>query len=113
MNKSSGLITATKDNTHYFIILLCILLGVFVRLIHVVEFDFPLDDGGLFYVMSGELIENGYKLPDYSSYNSLNMPFAYPPLPLYLSAFLVDIGGIKGLSVIQFLPALISVLTCL
>ena len=111
MDKSSGLITARKDKTHYFIILLCILLGVFVRLIHVVESDFPLNDGGLFYVMSGELIQNDYRLPEFSSYNSLNMPFAYPPLPLYLSAFLVDLVGNEGLSVFQFLPALISVLT--
>jgi hypothetical protein len=93
------------------IILFIMFLGSFVRLTHIWTGYFPLNDGGLFYVMTSELIENNYRLPEFSSYNSLNIPFAYPPFPLYLAALIMDLGDIDGLMVVRFLPVLISLST--
>ena len=70
---------------------LAILLGGFVRLAHVIPNDFPLNDGSLFYTMVQDLRAAHYALPDTTSFNQAGIPFAYPPLGLYLAGFLSDI----------------------
>ena len=102
--------SANRKTLIYFLLLIT-LFGIFVRIIHIWTADFPLNDGGLFYVMTRELIENNYWLPKFSSYNSLNIPFAYPPFPLYLAALITNLGGLDGLVVVRFLPTLISLFT--
>jgi hypothetical protein len=55
-----------------------ILIGGYIRISGVLQSDFPLNDGGLFYTMIKDLMANGYRLPVTTSYNHLNLPFAYP-----------------------------------
>ena len=64
-----------------------ILIGGTIRLYGVLQSNFPINDGGLFYTMIKDLMANGYRLPVTTSYNHLNLPFAYPPLFLYLTGF--------------------------
>ena len=87
------------------------LFGAGLRLFHVLRADFPLNDGGLFYTMVHDLLSNQFRLPLYTSYNHLNIPFAYPPLPFYLAAFLQALFGLDGLVVLRFLPLVVSILT--
>ena len=63
---------------HVFLFL-AILFGGFIRLNPVLTSSFPLNDGGLFYTMVQDLQENGYRIPETTRYNQLNLPYAYPP----------------------------------
>jgi len=59
-----------------------------VRLTHTLREPFPLNDGGLFFAMVRDIQAAGYMLPEYTRYNGGDIPFAYPPLSLYLAALL-------------------------
>jgi hypothetical protein len=48
--------------------------------------DFPLRDGGLFVTMARDIRNAGFGLPEFSTYNAGDVPFAYPPLGVYLLA---------------------------
>ncbi len=48
--------------------------------------DFPLNDGGLFATMIQDLVNNRLLLPASTTYNGLDIPFAYPPLAFYVAA---------------------------
>ena len=50
--------------------------------------DFPINDGGIFFVMAGELSDAHLALPAETTYNNAHIPFAYPPLGLYVAAAL-------------------------
>lgn len=56
------------------------LAGLVVRLSYVLAWDFPLNDGGMFFVMTRDLISAGLGMPPTTTYNDLSIPFAYPPL---------------------------------
>jgi len=72
---------------------------------------FPLNDGGMFYVMVEDLKANAYRLPEYTSYNGGSIPFAYPPAAFYLAAAVSDVAGVSTLDLLVYLPAAFSVLT--
>lgn len=86
-------------------------LGLYLRLFPALSADFPLNDGGLFYLMTQELQRAGYALPAYTSYNSAQIPFAYPPLSFYIAGFISDITRWPLLDVIRLLPPIVSALT--
>jgi hypothetical protein len=86
-------------------------LAVYLKLLMVLPASFPLNDGGLFYLMGRELQTNGYALPAYTSYNHAGIPFAYPPLGFYLLAGLSSLLGADMLDVLRVLPAVLSILT--
>ena len=90
-----------------------LVLGAIVRLSWVLRYDFPLNDGGLFFLMTKELIQNHWQLPSFTSYNKLNIPFAYAPLGFYLSGFISVITSCDLLTVFRFLPTVISICTLL
>ena len=90
---------------------LALLMGFVVRAIHIVSADFPLNDGGLFYVMVEELQRSHYRLPDFTSYNSLGIPFAYPPLGLYVAGFLNEITSLSLIDLFRLLPLVVTTLT--
>lgn len=90
---------------------LAVLVGSFVRLFRPLSSDFPLNDGGLFYSMVKDLVDSHYVLPAITSYNSAGIPYAYPPLPLYVAAFLSDIMGFRLLDIVRLLPPIVSILT--
>ena len=89
----------------------CMLAGVFVRAFHVLSFDFPLNDGGLFFAMTRELQDAGYSLPSMTYYNGSDIPFAYPPFGFYVAALFDDLTPLSLLDVFRFLPWLATSLT--
>lgn len=86
-------------------------LTVLVRLVPVLRADFPLNDGGLFYLMTRELQQAHYHLPAYTTYNGAHIPFAYPPVGFYLAGGLSALTGWPLLDVVRVLPAVLSALT--
>ena len=91
---------------------MAMIVGAFVRLLPLSWGQgFPLNDGGMFMAMVDDLKAGGYRLPEFTSYNGGNIPFAYPSLPFYAAAALSDLAGWSTLQVLQFLPAVFSLLT--
>ena len=72
--------------------------------------DFPLNDGGMFYVAIRDIRAAGYALPAVLTYNG-GIPFAYPPLAFYLVAGLSDLTGIATIDLLRLLPPLLSTLS--
>jgi len=95
-------------NTHLILVVLIVALSI--RLTIVLTSNFPLNDGGLFYTMVNDLESSNFKLPIYTSYNNIQIPFAYPPLSFFLAAFLERVFPISLIDIFRFLPALTSVL---
>jgi hypothetical protein len=88
-----------------------LLTGFVVRAVHIVSADFPLNDGGLFYVMVQELERAHYRLPEFTSYNSLGIPFAYPPLGFYIAGFLHQFTPLSLIDIFRLLPLIVTTLT--
>lgn len=76
----------------------------------VLRTDFPLNDGGLFYVMIKDLQANQFRLPFFTSYNALNIPFAYSPLAFYVAGMLNNWFNISLLDVLHYLPVVLATL---
>lgn len=60
--------------------------GISVRAFYVLRESFPVNDGGMFYVMARDIQNASYGIPKFSSYNGGEVPFVYPPLTLYAAA---------------------------
>ena len=88
-----------------------VLLGFFVRAGFVLSADFPIMDGGLFLVMAEDLQQSGYALPAFTSYNTGEIPFAYPPLGIYAGALLDDLTPMGLTDVLRVVPLLVSTLS--
>lgn len=93
------------------VLLAVILLGVVIRSIHVLSTDFPLNDGGLFYIMVEDLRQAQYHLPAFTSYNAARIPFAYPPLSFYVAGLLADYTPVGLLDLLRYLPLIMSCAT--
>lgn len=88
-----------------------IFLGAFIlRYQYLAGVEFPLNDGGFFYQMTQELIENGFRLPEFTAYNHSQIPFAYPPFGLYLSGGISQLFNLDLLFVYQWLPLLLNLI---
>jgi hypothetical protein len=101
----------TEDEISILILIIAILLGGWFRFMPAWLAGFPVNDGGMFYAMMKDLMANHFVPPLYTTYNQLNIPFAYPPLALYIGAFLSSIFNLSGFEVLQWLPALVNSLT--
>lgn len=89
-----------------------LLFGIIIRFYPAITNGFPLNDGGMFYTMVQDLKANGYALPQFTTYNDSQIPFAYPPLGFYIASLfrlLVD----SDLTIFLYLPALINTLSIL
>jgi hypothetical protein len=84
------------------------LVGLIVRLTLPLTASFPLNDGGLFYTMIRDIQQNNYKLPVFTSYNHASIPFAYPPLALYLAGFITDFLHLDLLTFLRIVPPVAS-----
>jgi hypothetical protein len=91
-------------------LLTAIALGLLVRAAHILSTDFPLNDGGLFYLMVQELQQAHYSPPAFTSYNHAGIPFAYSPFGLYVAAALDDLTPMSLEDVFRFLPLAVNVL---
>ena len=89
-------------------LILALLLGTAVRLNFISGTKFPINDGGLFYQMVNDLLENNLGLPQYTFYNQEQIPYAYPPLAFYLIAGLKSLLQISLFSLLRYVPLLIS-----
>lgn len=85
------------------------LAGLVVRLSYIIASDFPINDGGLFVVMTRELIEAGFQIPLTTSYNDLGIPFAYPPLGFYLAGAVTTATGTDLIELFRWFPLVLSV----
>lgn len=83
-------------------------LALVVRARYVLAAGFPLNDGGLFYVMIRELQRAHYRLPELTGYNGGAIPFAYPPLGFYVAGILSEVTHIDLLTVMRVLPLVVS-----
>jgi hypothetical protein len=92
-------------------LLAALVLGGLMRLSFVLSADFPLNDGGLFYAMIGDLRAASFHLPQTTSYNAADIPFTYPPLGLYVGGLLTQITPLDAFAVLRFLPLVISTVT--
>jgi len=84
--------------------ILAIAVGCIVRARPVLLADFPLNDGGLFYLMTEELQRAHFHLPAFTAYNAAGIPFAYPPFGFYAAGVLAEIPSLTLMRVVQFLP---------
>lgn len=92
-------------------LIIAIILGGFVRFSPVLAHTYPLNDGGFFLTMIRDLQMANYHLPEFSSYNLSDIPYAYPPLAFFFSGFLSDITRIAAIDLVRILPAIFSTLT--
>jgi hypothetical protein len=95
----------------YFLVFLSLLLGIFVRYYFISGTQYPVNDGGLFYRMTEDLLTNNLILPKYTSYNLADIPFAYPPLSFYLTALIHLLTKISLIKLFRFLPLIFTILT--
>lgn len=90
-----------------------LLFGAVVRFWPGMTNGFPLNDGGMFYTMIGDLKANHYLLPEFTKYNTADIPFAYPPFGFYAAAFLSGLLPVSEQWILTYLPALINTLSIL
>lgn len=88
-----------------------LLFGAIIRFWPAFTNRFPLNDGGMFYTMILDLKENDYRLPEFTEYNNVDIPFAYPPLGFYIAASLSDLLPVSELGLLLWLPALVNTLS--
>jgi hypothetical protein len=107
----SSLINKSIDRVSLFFVSFGVFLGAVVRFNPILLSNFPLNDGGLFYQMTQDILQNNFSMPVYTSYNGGAIPFSYPPLAFYLMAFIQHALHIGIINQLHYLPALISTLT--
>lgn len=86
-------------------------IGTAIRTLFVITSSFPIGDGGLFFVMTKELIANNFSLPLFTSYNHLSIPYAYPPFAFYLVGFIHTITSVELLFLFRYVPLFFSVVS--
>jgi hypothetical protein len=90
---------------------LAVVIGSFIRLAFMFGESFPLNDGGMFYTMTRDLIANGFEVPAFTTYNNLSIPFAYPPLQFYVAGLLSTLFKWELLDIFRLLPAIVCCMT--
>jgi hypothetical protein len=93
------------------IFMLAILVGTFMRFNPTLLAGFAINDGGMFAVMVDDLKASRYILPAFTTYNHLNIPFAYPPLGFYLGRIASDLFGLSAPEALRWVPALFASLS--
>lgn len=93
-----------KVKNKIFILIIIIIYGFILRWQYLSDSEFPLNDGGMFYNMIQDIQHNNNLLPAYTTYNDRDIPFAYPPLPFYITIFLSNLFHLQILDIIKYLP---------
>jgi hypothetical protein len=68
-----------KRINNFIIFNVILFLGSLIRIFFIVNSNFPLNDGGMFYTMINELVAHDFNLPVFTSYNHNNIPFTITP----------------------------------
>jgi hypothetical protein len=100
--------TATDARRAALHVLAATLVGFIARSSHVLASDFPLNDGGLFVVMTRDLMSADLRIPLTTTYNGLSIPFVYPPLGFYLAAAATMATRIDLIELFRWLPLVLS-----
>lgn len=93
------------------ILILAVFLGAFLRFNPTLLAGFAINDGGMFAVMVDDLKASRYRLPEFTTYNHFNIPYAYPPLGFYLGRIAADLFGLSAVEVVRWLPAFFASLS--
>ncbi len=101
----------TQNEKASLILIFAFIFGAWFRIMPAWMAGFPISDGGMFYTMILDLQKNGYAPPLFTSYNQLNIPFAYPPLGFYIGAFLNDFFDIPVIEILRWLPGIVNAFT--
>src|SRR5512135_1835626 len=105
-NLKNNLLLMMSDD--FFVIPLCI--GIAVRLVVILQSNFPINDGGMFYTMTNELVNNGFKLPLTTAYNLSAIPYTYPPFGFYMVGLVHSITGTSIIQLLRFIPLLNTII---
>jgi hypothetical protein len=100
--------TLTSNDVGSLLFLAALIFGAWLRLSAAWMAGFPVNDGGLFYRMILDLQANHYIPPLYTTYNNINIPFAYPPLTFYIGAVLSDFLHVSPLVIIRWVPGIVN-----
>lgn len=103
----------TQDDQIRLVLVGSILFGAIVRFLPALQVGFPLNDGGMFLSMIRDLRTSHYELPLFTSYNKLNIPYAYPPFGFYFSRMLSDGFNISEVNILLWLPPLVNTVSIL
>jgi len=101
----------TRDEWSKLIVALAVLLGAYMRFNPTLLAGFAINDGGMFAVMVDDLKANNFLLPAFTTYNHLNIPYAYPPLGFYLGAIASVIFGVETAQLLRWVPAFFASLS--
>ncbi|HSJ90255.1 MAG TPA: glycosyltransferase family 39 protein [Anaerolineales bacterium] len=100
-----------RDEWAKLILIFAVALGTFLRFNPTLLAGFAINDGGMFAVMVDDLKTSHYRLPLFTTYNHLQIPFAYPPLGFYLGRIAADLFGWSAAQTVRWVPALIASLS--
>jgi len=104
--------TTKKNFTATVCILFLLLSALFVRLpFYKNAQSMPITDGGLFYTMTIELVQNNFLLPKTTQYNYQDIPFTYPPFSFYLTGFINKFFGVDLFKMFLYLPLISNLLS--
>jgi hypothetical protein len=93
------------------IVFMAIIFGAFVRFNPSLTAGYPVGDGGMFAVMVEDLKASHYRLPEFTTYNHSNIPYAYPPLGFYAGRIAADLFGLTAIAAMLWVPALFASLS--
>lgn len=96
------------DEIGTLILFAALIFGGLFRFFPTIMAGFPVNDGGMFYIMMKDLQANHFATPLYTTYNNLHIPFAYPPLALYIGAISSSLFNISLLEILRWLPASVN-----
>lgn len=88
-----------------------LLFGIILRFSPGLQAGFPLNDGGMFLSMIRDLRTSHYLLPAVTSYNNLDIPYAYPPFGFYFARLLSDIFNLSEITLLRWLPPIVNTLS--
>ncbi|MBX7144116.1 MAG: hypothetical protein K1X79_06670 [Oligoflexia bacterium] len=114
-SKQNGKNKLVKTSIKLQVTLIAIVAIALSALVHWPYFlqSFPLGDGGMFAQMIDDVRANGLRIPAFTSYNQLDIPFVYPPLPFLLGAAVSQLFSLGAEDVLRLLPALFALLSVL
>lgn len=101
----------TRDEWGTLILILSCVVGAYMRFSPTMLAGFAINDGGMFAVMVDDLRANHFILPAFTTYNHLNIPYAYPPLGFYFGALASLIFGLDSTQVVRWVPAFFATLS--
>jgi hypothetical protein len=109
----NGSKTLTQGEWIGLIVGFSVLFGAFIRFFPGLMTGFPLNDGGMFLSMIQDLRESGGVLPRFTSYNQLNIPFAYPPFGFYFAWAISAALRVSDITILRWLPPFVNTLSIL